>query len=78
MGISAWGIIMCIALPLSLFRITGDKTVWRHFPDGPGAAACVLSGWFTAAILTVIIKSVFEFIYSRRAEAAAATTPSDT
>lgn len=68
-GMLAWAILTGFVLPLGLFRITGDKSVWNHFPEPAGIVAIAVAGWFTAAILTVVVKSVFEFFFNRRSAA---------
>ncbi|MBX7207740.1 MAG: hypothetical protein K1X78_05495 [Verrucomicrobiaceae bacterium] len=75
-GLLAWSVLCCLLVPLALYRVTGDKTVWDSFPEPAGIVAMALAGWLTAAILTVIVKSLFEFFYSRRDRAIAKTKPS--
>lgn len=75
-GMLAWSILCCLIIPLTLHRITGDKTIWKCFPEPAGVVGIAAVGWLSAAMLTVIVKSIFEFVYSRR-DKAAATKPSE-
>lgn len=75
-GMPAWSVLCCPIIPLTLHRTTGDKTLWKYFPEPAGVVGIAAVGWLSAAMLTVIVKSIFEFVYSRR-DKAAATKPSE-
>lgn len=70
-GMLGWSILCCLLLPLILQRVTGDSTVWRYFPEPAGIIGVAVAGWIAAAVLTVIVKSVFEFVHSRHDKSAA-------
>ena len=78
MSMLAWGIPLCLVVPFAIHTITGYDDIWEYFPNPMTVVVLVAIGWLYAAILTVIVKSIFEFVYSRRDKAAAAAPPSDT
>jgi hypothetical protein len=76
-GMVLWALLAGVALPFLTDFLSNGQTSIDHLPAGLAAVAVtIVTGWIPAAVLTVIVKSIFEFVYCRRDKAA--TTPSDT